>query len=506
VQRGRIVLIFVAAAALLGGGLYFLFGMFLPGRARHGAQAEIERWELRLDKARACLVGDTPSSPDFGEALAIHALGNEVDRRTCTPAISDLARNATEDTGVPKVEAAWREVDSAVSGVASAFASHLVPGELRKQKTLDPLPGAIDKLIEAHLALRDAAGMDPPPPRPGNPLPEATIVPVALGPHQLPGFSGWLRPSAGGLVALLERDATATADDPRFQIVFVPGKAPTVAPMKSEVRPSVTDPAWGAGPKDGGIASGAIGPTGVIEPAASLPPIRDANPFVLFTVGTATDGVVAYSPGEAKLPVARVVLARIANGALAAEPAHDAAEFAFALDPPGRGLLAWSNTAGALQASIVRPGTPTKIVDLGSGHAGQSCLTATKAWVSSDDQFISFDDAGATPHVLPNHLLVGCDATSVLLRRAGHRYSVCTETCRIAELEAKPDALPALVGGKVIAVATNQKVLAVWREKQPPRYFRLPAPLDPKLVHATAEVIDVIGASGGKLVIARVRP
>jgi len=193
------------------------------------------------------------------------------------------------------------------------------------------------------------------------------------------------------------------------------------------------------------------------------------------------------------------------NGALAAEPAHEAAEFAFALDPPDRGLLAWSQADGALRAAIVRPGTPTKVVELGSGHAGQSCLTRTKAWVSSGDQFVAFDDAGATPHVLPNHELVGCDATAVLLRRAGHRYSVCNETCRVAELTAKPNAVPAIAGGQVIAVAAQQHVLALWSEKAPPRFFRLPAQIEPKLVVAGDKVVDVIGRSEGKLAIARLR-
>ncbi|MBA2544943.1 MAG: hypothetical protein H0V17_35195, partial [Deltaproteobacteria bacterium] len=179
-------------------------------------------------------------------------------------------------------------------------------------------------------------------------------------------------------------------------------------------------------------------------------------------------------------------------------------DYAFAVDPPARGLLAWS-AKGALRGTIVKPGTPTKIVELGSGHTGVSCMTATHGWIASGDQFVSFDDTGATPRVLPGHELIGCDASAVLLRKAGQRYSVCTQSCRIVDLQAGTDALPALSGGQVIAVAASQRVLAVWREKATPLYFSLPSTMTPKLVHATAKVIDVIGETDQGLAIARVK-
>jgi hypothetical protein len=160
-----------------------------------------------------------------------------------------------------------------------------------------------------------------------------------------------------------------------------------------------------------------------------------------------------------------------------------------------------------------------KPLELGSGHTGLSCLTSLHGWVASGEQFVAFDDTTSSPHVLPGHEMVGCDATSVLLRQAGHRYSVCSTpspmtpgalpstrpACRVVELAAGGDAIPGLTNGLAMAVASRQKVLAVWIEKQKEaRYFVLPATFKPKLVHANAKALDVLGETDDGLAIARV--
>jgi hypothetical protein len=499
VQRGRIVLIFVAVAALLGGGLYFLFGVHLPGKAHAGARDEIERWEERFAKARRCLLGETPVSSSNSEQLAVFELANEIaDRRPCTPLISGLGRGDADDTGIEAVEARWRELERAVSAVAGGFAAKLDPRGDAAGAT-DKLAGALDRLEAAQRSLREAAGMDPPAAPSGTPLPKAELVPIGAT-----KLDAWLRPSAGGLVALAStgNDNALDRGTKSFQVVLVPGQSPRVTPIGPHVVASITDPGWGASSATQ-IAVGSIA-AGEPTTTASLPAAKAATPAVLFAVGGAADGVIGYVP-ETEKGTAQVGFARVANGKLVTEPLHDAARYAFALDPPNRALLAWSS-GGALAAAIIKPGTPTKIVALGSGEPGQSCMTSTHGWVSSPPQFVSFDDAGARPHLMTaDSELIECDATSALLRGAGHRYAICThDDCRLAELMARPLAMPALMGGQVIAVATRRGVLGVWREKGPPLYFAMPEPVRVNLVHANAKQIDLIGSTDKGLVIVRV--
>ncbi len=506
VKRGRIViLIFVGMAALLAGGLYIVFGIYVPNHERARARIEIDRWEKRYEHARTCLVGDHPASSDLAQSLAIRELSQEVDRTACTKEVSELTRGDAVDTGIPDVERAWRDIDAAVSKVASAFASRLTPDEFRAKPMLDPLPPALDELTAAHRALRDAAGMDPPPTVGGAPLPEATLTPISLGTTKLASLTNWLRFSAGGIVAVARGDAKHV--EVNAQLVLPVGQAPRVAPIQTDIlQRSITDVTWGSTTSmTGTIVAGPMATDGTVTPAATLEAKPDTLPYVMFAIGKASDGTIAYANGDTAAPA--VVIAHFTGTALEPQPPHPANSYAFSLDPPNRGLLAWSDD-GALHAMIVGAGNPSPhVVDLGSGTAGQSCLTSHGAWVSGGSgQFVELaDDPSQTPrpHVLLDHELVGCDATSVLLRNAGHRYAVCDQTCRNVELVAKPAALPALSGGKVIAIAVEQRVLAVWREKAGTVYFALPSPIRPRLVHASATVVDVIAESEAGLVIAR---
>src|SRR5437763_1799512 len=97
---------FVALLAVAGDGLYYVFGVHLPGRERAGARDEIERWEQRLATARRCLLGESPASPTPSEALAVYEMSHDVDHHVCTPAISNLSRGDAEDTGLRAVELA----------------------------------------------------------------------------------------------------------------------------------------------------------------------------------------------------------------------------------------------------------------------------------------------------------------------------------------------------------------------------------------------------------------
>ncbi len=513
---------FAGLALLLAGGLYYFFGVHSPKRDNRLAVEEIERWEVRAAKVRTCLLGTTPASPNAAEAMAIRDLSNNPPEfKKCTAPIGELSRGNAPDTGLPEVESEWRSINSAASGVANAFSHLFDPGSAVHERAIVALGEALDLLDVRHRDLRNAAQMPPPSFGEGPALAKAELIP--FGTKKRAKLSAWLRPSAGGMIVLVEG-----AGGPMQQVVLVPGEPPRRVPFQGDVRPSITDPTWAVQAGDGELIYGKLAADGSIEAQIGTS-IGDkkAVPHILFTLGNAFDGAIAYLPDAARAPP-QVALARMVapaaepsklTGALLPGTPTDVDDYAFALDPPARGLLVWS-TKGALRGILVRVDPPIpaaataggpaptaagKPVELGSGHTGLSCLTATHGWVASGDQFVAFDEASATPHVLPGHELIGCDATSVLLRNAGHRYSVCGAACRVVELAAGGDAVPGLAGGAAIAVASRQHVIAVWLEKGPPRYFALPSSIKPKLVHATAKLIDVIGETEEGLAIARIK-
>ena len=535
----RLVLMFLGLAAVVGGGLYFFYGVHTPGRDFRLAREEIERWQTRADKVRTCLLGTAPASPIAAEALAIRELtNNPPEFKKCTAGIGELSRGDAEDTGIKEVETEWKSIASAATRVANAFAHLFDPGTAAKQQAVDDLGNALDQLDIAQRNLRLAAEMDPPPSGVGlTSLPKAELVP--LGTRKRARLSAWLRPSAGGMVVLVDG-----AGSPAHQLALVPGEAPRRVPFHSDVRPSVGDPTWAVQSGDGELAHGKLTAEGKLDtPITKAVGDKKAVPHLLFTLGNADSGAVAFIPDAARTPP-QVAVIRSFHGVLdfapppapapapaagsaaapppppppAGMPPTDADDYSFAIDPPNRGLIAWSSK-DVVRGMIVRPGVAAKPVELGSGHTGLSCLTASHGWVASDDEFIAFDDTTATPQVIPGHELVGCDATSVLLRQAGHRYTVCSTpspstpgalpsrqpSCRVVELAAGGDAIPGLSKGLAIAVASRQKVVAVWTEKQKePRYFVLPATFTPKLVHANDKVLDVLGETADGLAIARV--
>ena len=509
----RLVLMFVGLALLLGGGIYYVFGVHSPKRDTRLASEEIERWEVRAAKVRTCLLGATPASPSAAEAMAIRDLSNNPPEfKKCTALISELSRGNAEDTGLKEVESEWRSINSAASGVANSFSHLFDPGTAAHERAIVDLGDALDLLALRHRDLRNAAEMDPPASTAGPQLAKAELIP--FGTKKRTKLTAWLRPSTGGMVVIVDNTGAMQ------QIVLVPGEAPKRAPARPGVRPSVTDGAWGMKAAKTQLAIGRLTSDGDIESENDSnigEPVVDSQ--VLFAVGALDDGAIAYVVElENKTPLVSIGRTRRAGLVEAIGPLgfeggtpQDAEDYSFAIAPPSRGLVAWS-AGGKLRATIVRPNTPIsidkpgfKVTELGTGHAGQACLSATHGWVANGDRFISFDDNGATPHVLPGHELIGCDATSVLLRQAGHRYAVCDNACRIVELAAGGDAVPGLAGGAAIAVASRQHVIAVWREKAEPRYFALPSAFKPKLVHGTAKVIDVIGEGEDGLAIARIK-
>ena len=544
----RLLLTVLVIGAVLGGGVYYVLTTRAPGRNYDAAKAEIERWEERANKLRTCLLGTTPASPIAAEALAIRELtNNSPEFKKCTASISELSRGDAPDTGIKDVEDEWKSLTKAITGLASSFARVLVTGG-NKQGAIDELGDALDTLDVANSNLRQAAQMDPEPSGKAKPsLAKAELI--MLGTSKRAKLSAWLRPSAGGMVALVEpspdngvrgrlagEPTGASRSRPQQQLVLVPGQLPKRTPFQPGVRPSVTNVKWGMKAVKGKLEIGTLTITGELEvkvdASISDPPIADSQ--VLFALGEMTNGAIAYVvEPTGKTPVVSVGRTGLGGNGEAVLPDHpwfdggspeEADLYSFAVSPPERGMLTWSHR-GKLRGIIARPGTdvsaPLAAVALGAGDVGQSCLTAKYGWIASGDQLVAFDGATAFRVEMPDHEMIGCDASSVLLRQSGHRYAVCGMTvptqglgsgappppspsCRTVDLPAGIDAIPGLSGGRVVAVASRQRVLAVWREQADVAYFVMPETFKPRVLQATNKLLDVLGETDEGLAVVRV--
>lgn len=521
----------VALGIVVGGGLYYVLRIHSPARDYSIAHEEIAAWESRANKMRKCLLGDNPASNIAAEALAIRELtNNPPDFKKCTTTVSELSRGNTPDTGLKEVEDEWRGVNKAAAGLAQAFARIFIAGPQGRNDAVNDLGEALDTLDLAHANLRQAAHLDPEPLGIIKPsLPKAELLP--LGTAKKAKLSAWLRPSSNGMVVLVEGSGR-----PAQQIVLVPGQPPKRAGFKGDVRPSITDLAWAVEAGDGSLGYGKLMADGSVD-TPTTKPVGDKKgvPHVLFTLGNAANGAIAYLPDAARA-APQVALARITGGAFDAGVPVDADDYAFALDPPDRGLVAWSSKEQlrAMLVTLAAPAPPVvgagsgappappvqRPVELGAGHTGLSCLTAKHGWIQSGEQFLAFDNTMSISVAMPGHELIACDATSLLVRQAGHRYGICTVQpavaltpdapavpakagCRSVDLPAGADAFPALADGKVVAVASRFRVLAVWLEGVGVKYFVMPAEFRPRLLHATGKLVEVVGESDESLALVR---
>jgi hypothetical protein len=207
----------------------------------------------------------------------------------------------------------------------------------------------------------------------------------------------------------------------------------------------------------------------------------------------------------------QLVIARAQGSAFAAEKPFEVGRIAFAIDPGGRSLVAWSpiEDEGAIRAFIATDGAPVATREIGSGFATGACLTAKHGWVRGDDQVISFDATTAVPRVLPGHELLGCTADAALLHRyTTAHYAVCTgQQCRSADIEnMRPSSIATIAGGKVVAIAARDRVLGVYTEGKPPRFYVVDKRFRPTVAYSDGTVVDVLGEDTDGVGIARITP
>lgn len=148
--------------ALVAGAVYFL--VLGPRSEKKRLQKEVEKWGVKWESARDCLVGPDPRSSDGYEAVILReALSTEdvvPELSECDEELKALRRGEGYSAG-EEVEAAWSESQKTVTALAAAFAwrtgktPNRPAGELRKA-----LGKAVADLDQAYGRLREKAGLD----------------------------------------------------------------------------------------------------------------------------------------------------------------------------------------------------------------------------------------------------------------------------------------------------------------------------------------------------------
>ncbi len=517
-ERGnaKIIAIAVVLLAALGGAAYWFFGVRAMNEAREKAQAEILAWEARLSAARACMFGKVPASSDSGEALAVRELtpptaeelraDSDPKKKTCATLVGKIARGVADDTGIMPVEHAWMTLDRAAAKVATAYAVRKDPyGKTAadERRGVSELPDALRELDKAHAELRQAAKL-PPPVSDAKvaSLPAAQMVPMLIGGAEITGIDLFPRSSAGTLVMW------GTTKDKPVQITLVPGQAPRIEMVPPfTVRSLTPGAAWGAAGLGGGIAVSAIDDKGVFAAPQTISPVGGS---LLAAVGPLDDSLVGFATAEGLV---------FAHGkgnppTFTLDKPIRAGMTQIAFDPiAGRALVSWAelpplsaraavdpDAPGPLAGVIVQNGAPVQPVTLGTGDPVYSCLSRRHGYVvTSNDELLRFDASGVTPlEVASGFSLEGCGASGVLLADAGTtRYTVCDDGgCRLVTLQnARPSEHATLASDHVVSVAVRERVLAVWSEKSPPTFYRLPEKVVPRKVISDGTSIDVLAES-----------
>jgi hypothetical protein len=496
--RTQVIAVVGGLALAAGGAGYFLFGVYLPGKARQVVQAGVEDWQARWDAARGCLLGPTPASSRTSEAVTLRELSPDPwDRGSCTAVIGKLARGEVADSGVPAVEQAWDEIDHAASAVAKAFGDHvanLVGGS-------DPLPAALDALEVAGASLRKAAGLPAIAAKGGAPLPTAVVLPLALGDDPVITLEAPLRPSSGTLIAF-----GATKRKVGVEVVLRAGQAPQVFAVHAGVVRSGAAPGWGAFASGTGVDVGAVDPSGAVQASSTLPL---PGAVLLGVIGQEADGTIAYGVGEDL---------RLARGAvITTEPGVGALTSAF---EPGAAALLWRKHDLSWQALTVTTGAPIGApvgFTVDDVDAPRLCLAGHTAWLSFGvGAMLAITDGVARQVTVadgerPYHSLEGCTPTAAIVTLTGMTYASCGATCERATAPAaflpsgaSNDTVATSQGGKPLALAARGHVVATWDLARGARFFATGVDLRPTVALSDDHTVDLLAHQGEQYVVVRV--
>jgi hypothetical protein len=497
---GRAILIVVAIAFIAGGAGYYFVKVYRPHQVLRDAQDEIEGWEARWKAARTCLLGPTPGSSKTSEALAIRELSPDPwDRGGCTPLIAKLSRGDAPDSGLPEVERAWSELDTAAGRAAQAFAKHV-----GSSTTLidDPLPAALDVLDASRMSLRVAASLTVDEDT-GKPLAAVTVLPIQDGSEPFEQLDIAYLPSAHG-VLLSGRTANRIV-----QATIPAGGTPKLARLGPGAMRAVPDPSWGGAPLGAMAAAGALDVEGAMAAPKQLDKLSndpDEHATVVAAIGSLDDGEIVYgAPGH-------IAIAHLHAGTATTKVVATLLA-TVGTDLDGRAALVWSTPDQKAHAQMLRAAGDGPVIDLPEPAIGQPCLTGDRAWVTSSNSVIGF---GVDPTVVvPSRgMLIGCTNEGAIVREGDlpQRLLVCTADCRPTTMPtgAPERATLALVAGKLVAIAEHGGVLGVWREDGKKTFFALPETAHlvmanewPTMALTDGKVIDVIARGTKTYVVIR---
>jgi len=497
-ERSRPIMIFAAVAIVAGGAGFYFFKIYQPAQVKKAAREEINRWEERWDAARACLLGPTPGSTKTSEALAIREMNPDPwNRGSCTPLISKLSRGDEPDTGLKDVEAAWVDVDKVATKAAGAFATHIASSTILKD---DPLPAALDELDAARAALRASAGM-PALAQTGTKLVDAKIIRIEDGKSALEELTVDTKPSAHGMI-LFGRSAT---DDRDVQVALRTGASPVVALVTGDLR-AVPDNTWGARTTADGVDIGTIDDKAAMAAPSSQ---KLAGAALAAIIGTQADGRVIFGNDK------QLLVGHVAPGKVTLDPAIPSLGSRAVIDVDGRAAVIWRDDKQA-HGRIFKAGADEAVVDLGDNALGSLCLAGDRAWVSTGTGVLAF--GGAKPMVMranPFFAMLGCTPDAALLRSIDPKrpFLICTDDCRTVNLPsgAPEQSAATVVGGKLLAIASHNGVLGVWREGTTPKFYGLPEHADPVMAQewpamamTDGQLVDILARGAKGFVVIRI--
>ena len=489
-SRKMIAIIGGIVAVVIGGLLYFLL-VFQPAREREAARDQIRAWEPRWEAARDCLLGDKPLAADAADAMTARELvagTTDAAMGDCTKLVGGMTRPPGPSSGVAAVENTWPLLEVAIGEVAQAYGEHRA-----RPLGHNPLPEALAQLREAHTALRAAAGMGPPPLIEAPPTPLLTTTPVMLrgaGPiAELAGVTtdGVLR---GRAIVL-----GPNGEPKPFDIVW---KEPelTGEPAPEGVA-SLPDRSWTlhAEPSADGAALRA-GTVQVVRADTDLAP--------LFALGAGPGRFALYASPGGILLLARSgdSGATWTNGAAVEEGLRG--EVAWGASPAGdRLFLAWTGAEQVMVRALSPEAHATGPLPAPTPLAAQvlqTWCTAGALWIvggtpTGYQVWRNGEGAGAKLDV-SQPLPAACDGERLVVRTAGPDGTAVEHACSATACTELPfagarDRIVGLAGGHVYRVDTRLRMLGVWRDAEPPAFYRLP---EPRRIYA---VVDV----GGKPVI-----
>jgi hypothetical protein len=115
----------------------------------------------------------------------------------------------------------------------------------------------------------------------------------------------------------------------------------------------------------------------------------------------------------------------------------------------------------------------------------------------------------------PFFIMLGCTTDTALLRQLDPQkpFLVCTDDCHTVSLPsgAPEQSATTVVGGKLVALASHNGVLGLWREGTGPVFFGLPDHADPVMAQewpamamTDGKVIDILARGAKGFVVIRI--